>query len=270
MGTYDPDIEDFKTAVSSIQNQSYRNWEFLIVDDGSEAEIYQKIKAVCKEDPRIRLFHLKANKGLAHALNFGIKKAKGTYIARMDDDDVSLPERLKKEVEFLEKNEKYDWVGCGADLFDKMGIWGSASRPKEPDRYSFLHSSPFIHPSVLFRRKAIADCGGYNEGLFASRCEDYELFMRLYACGSRGYNIQEVLFQYREDSKKLHRSMKYCFYEMQIRRKGFSAMKILSWKTFPFVFKPLAVGMASFCPQISQKLRIKKNKGDWSIEKKKQ
>ena len=266
MGTYNPDIPQLMSAVDSIIKQSLKSWELLIVDDGSTENISEIIR-ISKLDERIIYLREDSNAGLAHALNRTIKKAKGKYIARMDDDDISLPDRLKAEVDFLESHSEYDWVGCVADLFDNNGIWGKASRPQIPTSYSFLHSSPFIHPSVMFRRNVLISYGGYNESNIASRCEDYELFMRLYALGKRGYNIQNSYFQYREDECRLQRRMIYCCNEMLIRIHGFNSLKILSWKTVPYILKPLMVGIASFFPVFSQKIRTSGSTGDHKIER---
>lgn len=268
MGTYNPNIEYLETAVKSIINQSYSSWELLLLDDGSENHIASQIRNIVSLDSRIHYIREETNKGLAHALNKLIGLSTGQFIARMDDDDISMPDRIRIQVDFLQRNPKYAWVGCEADLFDDTGVWGRASRPETPDVYSFLHSSPFIHPSVVFRRCVLVESGGYCEKSIAQRCEDYELFMRLYASGHKGYNIKRTLFQYRDDSRELRRTMLFAIREMQVRIKGFRKLKILSLKTVPYVTKPILIRIAAIMPRTAQKLRTNRRTGDHRIGRK--
>lgn len=262
MGTYNPCMDDLSRAVRSIVNQTFESWELIICDDGSEQDVYLKIKELEKLDNRIKCIRCKQNEGLAAALNKCINIASGKYLARMDDDDISLPDRFLKQYEFLEMNDTYDWVGCEADLFDSNSIWGRASRPELPDSNSFLHSSPFVHPSVMFRSSVFSGNTRYSVSKITARCEDYELFMRLYSIGCRGYNLQEVLLQYKEDGKVLKRSMKYCFYEMLVRIQGYRRLRILRLRNMPYVFKPIAVGLLAQFPEFAQKIRTDRAEGD--------
>lgn len=262
MGTYNPCIDDLNRAVESIVNQTFESWELLICDDGSDNDVYSRIKSLEKLDERIKCLRHDNNFGLSAALNKCIDNAAGRYLARMDDDDISLPERFVKQFEFLELNDAYDWVGCEADLFDANGIWGKASRPEKPDNRNFLHSSPFIHPSVMFRSRVFDDNTRYSVSGITARCEDYELFMRLYGMGYKGYNIKEILLQYREDGYLLKRSMKYCFYEMLVRIQGFRRLKILQLRYVPYIFKPIVVGLVALFPAFAQKIRTDRTEGD--------
>lgn len=267
MGTYNPKIDILNMAIQSIISQTFTSWEFLIYDDGSASAKYQELEELIKCDPRIRCIRGTQNLGLAHALNECLKEAQGTYIARMDDDDLSYPGRFEEQKKFLDNNTEYAWVGCVANLFDKDGIWGMASRPEIPEKTDFLQSSPFVHPSVMFRRQILVETGGYRVSTLTSRCEDYELFMRLYAVGYKGYNLQNVFFQYRENSRFLHRSLKYCFFEMLIRIQGYWRMKILTIRTVPYIVKPIFVGIASCFPTIAQRIRTNRSEGDHIVQK---
>ena len=266
MGTYNPDIKYLSAAVDSIIHQSFSSWELLIYDDGSEESCYMKIRQVALRDNRIRCFHSNMNYGLAHGLNECLKRANGKYIARMDDDDISLSDRLEQQYAFLNAHREYAWVGCEAILFDETGIWGKASRPEKPSVREFLYSSPFIHPSVMFRKDVLLRSGGYCESVLTSRCEDYELFMRLCSEGVRGYNIQKTLFKYRDSSKMLKRSMRYCCYEMLIRIQGFKKLGLLTLSSFPYVIKPLLVGIVAKCPYFAQKIRTNRTTGDHIVK----
>ena len=162
MGTYEPDLSELSAAVRSIRMQTLSSWELLICDDGSTEETYRNIKKLAACDPRIRVSRNSKNRGLAYALNRSILHAGGEFIARMDADDISRPERFMKQVKFLRENPEYMWVSSAADLFEGKRVWGSAYRPEMPDARSFLHSSPYIHPAVMFRR----------EVFFSSACSE--------------------------------------------------------------------------------------------------
>lgn len=153
MGTYEPDLSELSAAVRSIRMQTLSSWELLICDDGSTEETYRNIKKLAACDSRIRVSRNSKNRGLAYALNRSILHAGGEFIARMDADDISRPERFMKQVKFLRENPEYMWVSSAADLFEGKRVWGSAYRPEMPDARSFLHSSPYIHPAVMFRRE---------------------------------------------------------------------------------------------------------------------
>lgn len=262
MSTFNPKEIELKRAVQSIIDQSFESWELLIYDDGSDRKNSMFIEQVARLDKRIRTIKGDINQGIAAGLNECIKKSVGKYIARMDDDDISLSKRFEKQVDFLETHEDYHWVGVLADLFDNNGIWGRADRPEIPVAKDFFHSSPFIHPSVMFRREVFINTGGYSVKRITSRCEDYELFMKLYSNGYRGYNLQEVLFLYQEESQILKRSWKYCCYEAAVRFYGYKQLGILSFKTMPHVFKPLAVRTFAVFPRLAQRIRVSRNKGD--------
>ena len=258
MSVYNPDMEKLILAADSIIDQTYRSWELIIYDDGSDVSYRKSIKEIRKRDNRIRILRGKSNRGLAYGLNICIKLSKGRYIARMDDDDVSLRGRLQTQKQFLDSHNQFSWVGCCAYVYDDRGVWGTTMRPECPSYHDFLHSSPFIHPGVMFRREALKE--GYRSSMVTKRCEDYELFMRLYSKGLRGFNIQECLLKYREDRACLKRAWTYSFFEMLIRIKGFWKMGTLNIRTIPYVFKPLAVKFASYFPAASQRVRIRLNK----------
>ena len=236
-------------SVRSILDQTLSDLEFLIYDDGSEredAEVLDKLQGL---DRRIRLLRGDGNQGLSHGLNICIRQAKGKYLARMDADDDCLPERLERQVEFLEQHPKFAFAGCGALLFGKEGIWGKRRMKEQPDAKDFLKYSPYIHPSVVFRREVFLNQKGelfraYDTSQGIGRSEDYELFMRLHREGCFGYNLQEELFLYREDDSG-YRKRKFSFRlkECRVRYAGFQKMGIPFPRRLPASIKPLLLGM---------------------------
>lgn len=232
MGVYNQlNKEQLTMAVDSILNQTEKNLEYVIYDDGSEEVASAYIRELASKDRRILLIGKEQNHGLAFSLNECIGEASGQYIARMDADDISHPDRLRRQIDYLENNSEYAWVGCNAKLIDDEGIWGQRNMPERPDEKDYLRFSPYIHPTVVYRRELFENHGGYIATKETLRCEDYEIFMRLRRLGYRGYNLQECLLQYREDRASYKkRKWKYRVNETKLRFRNFKQMKLL----FPF------------------------------------
>ncbi|HJD48159.1 MAG TPA: glycosyltransferase [Candidatus Mediterraneibacter norfolkensis] len=262
MGVYNPEKEKLARAVRSVIGQTLEDWEMILYDDGSKPSCSQAVREAAGNDSRICYIKNEKNHGLAYALNQCISRAGGKYIARMDDDDECMPERFERQFEFLESHPEYQWVGSNAELFDENGIWGIQKVSEIPGKKDFLKFSPYIHPSVMFRRNVLVNNHGYISAKKTFRCEDYELFMRLHLRGYRGYNIQENLILYREDAKSYEkRKIVYRVNEMMIRYRGFRRMGILKISTVPYIFRPLA---GSVVPSIFVKYLRRRERDDES------
>lgn len=234
-------------AVNSILAQTLKDFEFIIYDDGSVEKSAEYIRNLIYLDRRIRVIRNEENMGLAFSLNQCIGEARGKYLARMDADDISLPDRLKREVDFLERHAEYAWVGSNAGVFDNETIWGTLVMAKEPNQYNFLPFSPFIHPTVMFRRELFAGGGGYEVAQETLRCEDYELFLRLYQQGLRGYNLQEELLLYRQSASSYKkRTWLTRWNEAKIRARYFQGMDIPKWMQLMYMSRPLATGLLPY------------------------
>lgn len=230
-------------AVQSILRQTFWNFEFIIYDDGSHPEAASHIQKLNQLDDRIVLVRKEENQGLAFSLNACIGLAKGRYIARMDADDISYVKRLKIQYEFMEQHPEYAWCGCNTTLFDENGVWGIRNMPENPKDEDYLKYSPYVHPTVMYRK----DIFNTNEGYLVSeetlRCEDYEIFMRLRQAGFEGYNIQQYLFCYRENKESYYkRKFKYRINEAKIRYRNFKAMNVLFPAGWIYVFRPIIGG----------------------------
>lgn len=245
MGVFNPvHGEWLQAAVQSLIDQTMTEWELILCDDGSDEKYVERIQSCQKMDARIRLIRNKKNQGLAYSLNQCLKYVRGKYVARMDDDDISKPDRLKRQYEWLESHPEYAWAGTWTEMFDEHGVWELKKYPEYPKARDYLFNSPYIHPSVMFRRDVLQQAGGYLVAKMTRRREDYELFMRLEFLGYKGYNIPELLFCYRETADSYRkRKFRYRIDEMQVRYTGFRKMGILNITTFPYVVKPLIVGM---------------------------
>lgn len=243
MGVYNSQGKQLIRAVKSIEKQTYKNWEFIICDDGSSSEeTISTLKKLSNVDSRIRILWNNKNKGLAYSLNYCISEAKGDYIARMDDDDVSLSTRLKKEICFLDNHPEYGFVSTNYYVVNN-GIKYVREMNETPVSSSFLWTSPFLHPATVFRKKALLLVKGYSTKKETWRAEDYDLFMRMYSVGVYGYNIQQPLYKYYINNNSSKNQYIYRIYEAKIRFEDFRKLKISLFKTIIFSVKPLIVGL---------------------------
>lgn len=245
MGTYNcKNFDLLEKSVDSVLNQEFEDFELIICDDGSENDTLLYLNKLKQKDNRIKIISYKENRGLSYALNTCLNEAQGQYIARQDDDDISKVGRLRREVEFLDNHPEIAMVGTEAEIFDNDGIWGDYKLEEYPTRNSFYWNSPFIHPTIMMRKDVYTELGGYRVAKETRRCEDLDLFMKMYAAGYRGYNIQEKLYMYRmeNDPKIKYRKMKYRIDEAVVKFKGYRAMGNLLLG-LPFVIKPILIGL---------------------------
>lgn len=245
MGIYNcKNYELLDQSIDSILKQTFQDFELIICNDGSTNGTLEYLKSIESKDKRIKILSYEKNRGLNYALNTCLEKATGEYIARQDDDDISAPDRLEKEIAFLDNNPEYAIVGTLAYVFDDNGIWGKYDNPERPSKNDFYWNSPFMHPTIMIRKEAYDAVNGYRISKETRRCEDIDLFMRMYAAGYEGYNIQERLYSYRmvNDPKIKYRPMKYRIDEAIVKYKGYKAMGNLLCG-LPYVVKPFIVGM---------------------------
>lgn len=249
MGVYNcKNVDWLFRAVDSIINQTFKDWELIIVNDGStELETNKALKMIEKLDIRVKVIGYQENRGLASALNYGIFHSHGKYIARMDDDDISHSNRFEEQIKFLEKHKEFDFVGSIANVFNENGVWGVLKMPRVPNINDFLWNIPFIHPSMIFKKSILLEINGYRTDNVNRRCEDYTLVMDLYHKGYRGYNFQKPLIDYYvENSDKKYRKINDRICEAIVRFRGYKKNGILL-KGIPFIIKPLILGLI---PQI--------------------
>jgi glycosyltransferase involved in cell wall biosynthesis len=182
-------------SVQSVLFQAYKNFELLIIDDGSTDNTLKIIESF--KDERIKIFK-RENAGLIEQLNFGLQKASGELIARMDADDIVLPEKLERQVKFLSENPGIHLVGTNFYFINEKGK--ILTEKKLPEKYEDIEfMMPFIdsvlHSTILTYKNVLIDSGGYDSKY--RNVEDDELFLRLLSLGYKMYNIQKPLYKYR-------------------------------------------------------------------------
>lgn len=198
-------LDDYlDSAINSILNQTYHDFEFLIVANGANSEAIANYIERNFNDHRIVIVRSKIPQ-LAHALNIGLDRARYDYIARMDADDISESERLKKQLDFLIKHD-LDLVGTAVTLIDATGEIIGVRDAKNGKNINFWldFKSCFIHPSVLYKKNTVINARGYNSGF---NSEDYDLWLRMRRSGVRWENMSERLLKYRIHSAASQRRL---------------------------------------------------------------
>ena len=233
-------------SISSILNQTYSDFELLICDDGSTLDAVNVIESYAMKDRRIKLIRSGDCLDLAPKLNACIRNSNGEFIARMADDDYSVPERFGKQIEFLKEHKDIAFVGCDVRIYRDGEIVGERKLPEYPTVSDFFIVQPFIHPTLLFRKNALTDIGGYSEDRHQILCEDYDLLLRLYKNGYKGANMKDELLDYTvPQSAKDNRKMSHRWNETVTRMSRFRELGVLPY-AFPFILKPLVV---AFVPE---------------------
>ena len=272
-------------AIESILNQTFSNFEFIIIDDNSLDQSRKIITSF--NDSRIRFFSNKKNLGITETLNIGIKKVRGQYIARMDADDIALPERLFKQYKFLRKNPHYALVGSRAKCISQFSNMPTSREPliffeDEQIKFWSLFYSPFIHPSILIKSKVIKE---YNYDENYSISQDYHLWVRILQ-KYKGTNLNEVLVHHRvhpfktsviRKTEQLHFIKKilllnFRLYNIEIKK---SELTIHLWISNSYNHKPLSKEqlekienwLIKLCPllQINSKINLSNNQIEKNI-----
>ncbi|UFX82761.1 glycosyltransferase family 2 protein [Candidatus Absconditicoccus praedator] len=187
-------------TIESILNQTFKDFEFVIIDDYSNDGTFQILQSYANQDSRIKLIQNPENIGVVKTRNklFSKVSPESKYIAIIDSDDIAEPDRLQKQFDFLEENNEYSIVGSNITIIDENGQKiGQRKYPSNHEQVSktILKKSPLAQPVVMIRKKDLEKVGYYNEEF--ERCQDYELWFRFFDAGYKIANIQENLLNYR-------------------------------------------------------------------------
>jgi glycosyltransferase involved in cell wall biosynthesis len=219
--------ETLAVAIRSILNQTYKNWELLVVEDGSSDRTLEVARSF--SDPRISVLFDQSHKGLVPRLNQAVAASHGEYFARMDADDVAYPKRLERQVEYLQQHPEVDLLGCTMLMFKGDGVaFGCRRMPESHEEICRQPSSGFriAHATLMGR---VSWFRAHPYGLGAPCAEDYDLFLRNYTT-SRFACLREILYGCREDRLLLRKILvgrygviKAAFREFASRRKYLTA-----------------------------------------------
>ncbi|MHA1338270.1 MAG: glycosyltransferase family 2 protein [Promethearchaeota archaeon] len=247
-----------KKAINSILNQSFKNFELIIINDCSSDNTLKKIEELLKEkDHRIKVINNKVNIGLTKSLNKAIKIARGKYIARQDADDYSLPKRLEKQIKFLDDHP--DYAFCGTEAFVKQNKHAGVKyyRYKEIFNRLILYDC-FYHSTIMIRRNVFNICGIYDENYFYG--QDYELWCRIiYKYRLKAVNIPEKLVIMNIPQEKLsEKSKKFVIQHKNCIKTKFRYLKDL--RNIKLTFLVIIISIINFLEILYVEFNIFKRK----------
>lgn len=224
-------------ALDSLLAQTYQGFKVVMCDDGSKDNTYAIAKEYADKYENFIAIKNEHNIKLAATLNHCIEYVDTEYIARMDGDDISVPNRFEKLINFLDSHPEYAFVSSAMTHFDENGDWKITYKEPEPTINSFKWSSPFCHAPVLMRTSALQAVGNYTVAPKVERMEDYYLWHKFYRAGYKGYNLQEPLYKMRDDKNAT------------IRRRGIIA-NFRGYKTDMEILKNLGIKFYWLIPTI--------------------
>ncbi len=192
---FNPNPALFKLAIESLLNQNYQNIEIIIVEAPSEYKGQETVESF--SDPRIRYILNPGKTSLREQLNQAIAASRGQFIARMDADDISTPDRIAKQLKFLKDNKEVSLVGSCLEIIDEIGNFiGFRQLPEFHDDIvkGLRIYCTIAHPSIMFRKTDVIEMGCYQD---SAPVEDWDLWCRMAISGKKFFNIQEPLLKYR-------------------------------------------------------------------------
>lgn len=232
-------------AIDSILNQTYTDWELILCDDGSTDDTYAVAKNYQVRWPeKIILIKNDQNMGLNFTLNHCLKYASGQYVARMDGDDISLPQRFEKELAVLEAEPEIAAVSCPMVYFDEIGEFGRGYTSNEyPRKEMLVHGPVHCHAPCMVRTDVMYRVGGYTVDKKLLRVEDWHLWLKIYAAGGQGKNLSEPLYMMRDDRNAANRrKFRYRLNEAHMAALAVKTLGLPKWK-YLFVLRPILVGL---------------------------
>ena len=239
MGIYNCE-DTLAESIESVVNQTYDNWELIMCDDCSVDKTYDIAQKYQKMYPnKIKVIKNERNITLGPTLNKCLKYANGNYIARHDGDDLYKKNKLEKQVKFLNENRQYDLVGTGMNVFDENGFYGTRIPKERPVPKDLMKGSTFAHATIMARDYVYRELNGYSEKDNRRGVEDYDLWFRFFKKGYIGYNLQEALYDVREDRGAYKRkNIKRRFNEIKTMLSG-RALLGLDLKYSLYIIKPI-------------------------------
>lgn len=243
MGIYNCE-QTLPEALDSLLAQTYPNWQAIICNDGSADRSKEIVLRYQEKYPdQFIIIENDQNRGLNYTLNHCLQYADGKYIARMDGDDISLPTRLEAEVEFLDSHPEYAIVSCPMIYFDENGDFRVGVGRGEANPRRLVTGTIHPHAPCMVRREAYEAVNGYTVSKDRLRVEDWDLWVRMYEKGYRGYNLEKPLYKMRDDRNAYNRRrFKYRLNEAKV---GASAVRKLHLNPICYLLclRPIIVGL---------------------------
>lgn len=236
MGIYNC-ADTLEEALDSLLWQTYQDFEVIMCDDGSTDNTVEVAEQYVNKYPnKFILLKNEQNLGLNKTLNKCLYQARGKYIARMDGDDISLPERFQREICALEEHPEFAVVSTPMIFFDENGDWKTGIAIEYPEKKDFIKHSPFFcHAPCMIRREVFLEVDGYSEDRRTLRNEDCHLWYKIYAHGYKGFNLTEPLYKMRDDKNAFkRRTFKSRMNASYVKYVGFKMLH-MPWYTYIYV-----------------------------------
>lgn len=230
-------------ALDSLINQTFKEFKIVLCDDGSKDDTLRVAEEYARKYKNISVIKNGHNMGLNFTLNHCLEYADTEYVARMDGDDISLPSRFEKEIDFLDKHPEYAVVSSPMIYFDDHGDFKVGRGKGEVMKTDFLHGSPICHAPCMMRTDVLKSVGGYKVEKKMLRVEDYNLWFRIYAAGFKAYMLDSPLYKMRDDRNAIaRRDWMTRRNEIYVMTQGFK-MVGLPWYTKIYALRPLIAYM---------------------------
>jgi len=255
---YNPGVH-LRAAVESVLAQTFGDFEFILIDDGSTDGSRGTLDDI--DDKRIRHVDNGGNLGLIASLNRGLSLARGRYTARMDGDDLCLPERFRRQVDYLEAHPEVDMVATRVELIDErdhsLGTWDEDARHVSPEaiRRFLPRNNSIAHPTIMARTEVIRSFGYRRE---QKGTEDYDLWLRWAAAGRRIHKLDEALLRHRIVSSGVTRNrQRNVFRFLALAKWRFLAYRVrtaapggFELRTFLWMVSDVAMAVAKECKRM--------------------
>lgn len=230
-------------ALDSLMAQTYQRFKVVLCDDCSTDNTYDVACKYIEQYPdKFILIRNDTNRKLPYSLNRCLEYADTEYVARMDGDDISKPERFEKEIKLLDEHPEYALVSCPMEYFDENGVFMVGKTELEPTAKSFLKGSPFSHAAVMMRTEDLKSVGAYTVARWTQRGQDVHLWAKFYSRGYIGYNLSDPLYMMRDDAAAYkRRTMKEAFQSVRRSCKIFQLLGISRVRNLFPIIRPIIV-----------------------------
>lgn len=217
-------------ALESLEAQTYKQFKVILCNDGSNDNTLEIAKAWANIHHNYIVIENSQNLGLNATLNHCLKYADTEFIARMDGDDRSLPNRFEQEIEFLDSHPEYAIVSGPMHYFDEHGIFKKGKGKGEITKLDFIAGSPFCHAPCMVRREAYEKVKGYTVDSKLLRVEDYHLWFKMYAAGFKGYMLENPIYEMRDTREAIsRRTFKSRLNEAYVKHIGYKMIGLPWW-----------------------------------------
>lgn len=255
MCEYNTPLEYLEKSIESILGQTFKDFEFLIIDDGTKNDMKSLEEKF--SDRRIKIIKNDRNRGLVYSLNRGLKEAKGDYIVRMDTDDIALPTRIEKIYNYITEHNEYSVVGSKAIEFSDIKTNNIIGFSGEIEKHRLMCAEAPLHPTVILNKKDVLEVGGYPN---YNRCEDFALWCEILLACKRIYILNEPLLKYRVNDEDYNKKRKLKMRKDELKARKFYYKKMnANFYEKLYIFRSVLASILPFW--IVRKIRSKKDVG---------